>query len=268
MKQSILLMMLALLVGVFSDSLAAKDRQSASVSPTVVKVGGYPFEPFVADGLGITPAFLTLLNGHTTEFRFEFVAIPSQRRYELLQRGVVDAIFFEMPLWGWEEQNLEIDVTAPVLRGQELFVARRDNPQGQGVFALSPDRKIALTLGYHYAFAGYKADQAFIRGKVDAVFGEKISHALRYLQAGSVDLAVMSDIFLYHEFLRNPSLRGQFIVGPKPDHEYALPLMARKNGPVSAKELDGLLSRVRADGSLQAFFSGFGLSDLVIPHKP
>lgn len=245
-------------------------QQSRSLAdrkqPVTVRVGGYPFEPFVENGLGVTPAFLTLLNGLQADMQFEFVQIPAQRRYELLRRGTVDAIFFEMPVWGWQDYAEHVEITEPILRGTEVFVALRETSEGKEVFRLAPDRKIALTLGYHYAFADFNADQSYIRTKVDAVFAERISQTLRYLRSGAVDVAVMSDLFLYREYQRTPALQGQLFIGPKPDHDYALPLLVRSGGPVSANDLDTLMEKMRVDGSLTAFFGGFGLDGVVIQH--
>ncbi len=237
---------------------------SVAQSPVVVKVGGYPFEPFVEDGLGVTPAFLTMLNGRQSKVRFQFMTIPAQRRYELMARGVIDAVFFEMPVWGWQEFADQIDVSKPILYGREMFVAMARNPAGENLFTLSPASKVALTLGYHYAFTDFRSDQAYIRTKVDAVFAEKLSETLRYLQSGAVDVGVMSNIFLFHEFQRRPELRDKLLLSKKTDHEYALPLIVRKGGAISANDLDAIIERATADGSLPAFFAGFGLGDMVI----
>ena len=229
-----------------------------------MKVGGYPFEPFVENELGITPAFLTMLNGRQSKVRFQFIAIPAQRRYELMGRGVIDAVFFEMPVWGWRDVAVEIDVSMPLLRGREMFVAMSNNPGGNSLFDLSPASKVALTLGYHYAFTDFRSDQAYIRTKVDAVFAEKLSATLRYLQSGAVDVGVMSNIFLFHEFQRRPALRSQLLLSQKIDHEYALPIIMRKGAAISAAELNTILAQAISDGSLPAFFAGFGLGNMVI----
>lgn len=236
--------------------------------PVRVRVGGYPFEPFVEGEQGVTPAFLTLLNDGQDEVRFEFVTIPAQRRYELLRRGTIDAIFFEMPLWGWGQLTDEIATTRPILRGREMFVVRSDAQavvqSGENAFDLSPERKVALTLGYHYAFADFQADQAYIRSKVDAMFSERISQTLQYLLSGAVEIAVVSDVFLLREYQRKPALKDQIQVADKPDHEFALPLLVRKRGPITAAQLDARLGTAINDGSLMAFFARFGLENLMI----
>lgn len=227
-----------------------------------IKVGGYPFEPFVEQQGGITPAFLAELNIRQETYHFEFVPIPAQRRYELLRRGVIDAVFFEMPVWGWQSLEAQIDVTHPVLRGAEVFIARNQNEAGDDLFRLAPDKKMALTLGYHYAFANYNADQAYIHSKVDAVFSESMAQTLRYLMSGAVEIALVSDLFLRREFSRHPDLQYQLVQRPLPDQEYELSAILRKDGPISAGTLDEVFSSV----DMKSFFKAYGLDGLVMAH--
>ena len=229
-----------------------------------VRVGGYPFEPFVADGHGITAQFLELLNKSQEDIHFELVSIPSQRRYELMRREVIDAVFFEMPVWGWQDYEAEIEVSTPIMRGTEIYVARREEGGEEAMFKLSPERKVAVTLGYHYAFADFSADQNYIRSKVDAVFAEKVSQTLRYLRSGAVDLAVMSDIFLLSQYQKTPQLKAELAIGPVPDHNYSLPVIVHRNAPVSARQIDALVTQLRQSGELEQFFEQFGIESLLL----
>lgn len=241
---------------------------AAATGSAVVTVGGYPFEPFVEGDAGITPAFIALLNERQSDYEFRFLPVPARRRYELLDRAVIDAVFFEMPAWGWRETHADrIEVTAPILRGAELFVALEGSPLGDQLFELSPHRSVALTLGYHYAFADFNADQAHIRSLVTATFAERVSQTLRYLETGTVEVGVLSNIFLLREFQRRPALKGRLKVADHIDHEYALPLMVRRGGPVPRDTLAAMLRAMTADGSLKAFFKGYGLEDIVIDRR-
>jgi ABC-type amino acid transport substrate-binding protein len=231
----------------------------------VVKVGGYDFEPFVENEHGITPAFLALLNNLQDEYQFEFVHIPAQRRYSILTEGHIDAIFFEMPRWGWEGIRDQIEITKPLLRAKEAFYARANHPAGAEVFARLEDKKLALTLGFHYAFADFNSDQAYIRERFNASFAPTQRVALRMMLAGSADLVIMSDIFLYRELARNPALKNQLIRSPNADQTYALPLMVRKAGPVSVSYLEGLLEMAREKGLLTEFFKGYAIDILMTP---
>lgn len=253
-------MVLFMMCGGFGAESAHADHENAEL----VRVGGYPFEPFVEDGQGITADFLELLNRSQDQLRFEMVSIPSQRRYELMRREVIDAVFFEMPVWGWQNYQSDIDVSSPILRGTEIFVARREESGKEAVFNLNPKRKVAVTLGYHYAFADFRADQNHIRSVVDAVFAEKISQTLRYLRSGAVDLAVMSDIFLLSQYQRAPHLKSELAIGPIADHDYSLPVIVHKNAPVTAQQIDDLVGQLKRSGELEAFFARFGIESLIL----
>jgi polar amino acid transport system substrate-binding protein len=248
----------------FSSAAVAMQQETAQ---TLVKVGGYEFEPFVEKGQGITPAIVTLLNDLQSEYKFEFVSIPAQRRYSLMEGGKIDAVFFEMQRWGWENHQEHVETTRPLIKASEAFFALKANPEGERVFADIKNKQLALTLGYHYAFADFNADQDYISERFNARFAPSQRVALRLMLAGSTDLVILSDIFLYREMARNPALKGQVIRAPKVDQEYALPLMVRKNGPITAARLEKCLDKLEKSGALAAFFADFGSASLLISKK-
>lgn len=254
------IMAMLLLCAGFSTASAYADHENT----VVVRVGGYPFEPFVEDEQGITVEFLELLNRSQDQIHFDMISIPSQRRYELMRREVIDAVFFEMPVWGWQNYEADIAVSSPILRGTEIFVARREEGGKEAMFNLHPERKVAVTLGYHYAFANFRSDQNHIRSVVDAVFAEKISQTLRYLRSGAVDLAVMSDIFLLSQYQRAPHLKSELAIGPIADHDYSLPVIVHKNAPITAQQIDDLVEQLQRSGELEAFFARFGIESLIL----
>jgi len=229
-----------------------------------VKVGGYEFEPFVEHGLGISAAFLTLLNGHQNRYNFVFVPIPARRRYVLMQRGAIDAILFEMPRWGWQKHQDDIEVTASVLKASEAFFALKSNAKGLAVFNDLAGSKLALTHGYHYAFADFNADQAYIRSRFDVVFADSQRNVLRHLITGNAAMAVLSDLFLYREFARNPALKDKIIRAPQNDQTYDLPLLVRRGGAISARELTNILDQLQTYGRLKKFFLAFGIEDQLV----
>lgn len=233
-------------------------------APIKVRVGEYDFEPFVEGGLGITPAFLTILNSYQNEYLFEFVHIPARRRYEMMERGQIDAVFFEMPVWGWLEHQVPFEVTPPILKGQELFVARKNNPRGADVFKLSTERKVALVHGYHYGFVGFDDNHDTINSFVTGTFLQQQKQIMQYVLKGAADIGMMSNIFLQWEIKKQPELRDLLMVAPKADHEYKLPMIVRSGGPISADSLTQVIARMAEGGTLKAFFDVFGVGDLVI----
>lgn len=261
--------MLLRLLCFFLVLLAVSTPNSAqeTAQPVPVKVGGYEFEPFVEKGLGITPALLTLLNQMQDDYSFEFVLIPAQRRYAMLTDGQIDAIFFEMMRWGWQPYADKVEVTRPLLKTSEAFYARADHALGREVFKNIENRRLALTLGYHYAFADYQADQGYIRERFTASFAPSQRVALRLMLAGSADLAIVSDVFFLRELARNPSLEDQVVHSPEIDQTYELPLMVRKSGPITTVALSSLLARAEAAGTLASFLKTYGIAELLMSHR-
>ena len=242
---------LAIGLTVFSGGamLRAEDK------PVPVKVGGYQFEPFVEGSDGLSAAFARFLSEQQTGYQFEFVKIPARRRYDLLVSGKIDMIFFELPLWGWSELADEIVTSTPLIKGQEIFVARRDHPLGRDVFDGLHKRRIALTFGFHYAFAGLTSDPDEIRARYNVVFAQEQLHTLRHLIGGNVDLAVLNDLFLARQLEVEPTLADVLRIGERVDQRYELPVLMRRNGPVSQKRMNDLLAKVIEDGRFARFLA-------------
>lgn len=236
----------------------------AAAEPITVTVGGYPFEPFVDAHFGITPGFASLLNSHQQIYRFEFVDIPAQRRYELMQAGKIDALFFEMIRWGWRDYADVVSVTAPILAGREVFVALKEMQNVEATLAAPTEHTMALTLGYHYSFANYNSDQAYLRANFKVIFAEKQRTALKYLMTGRADVALASEIFLHHEYLRNTDLRQKLRIADKSDQTYELPLMIRRGGQINVAIIEGILKSLVACDCLYSFFASHGLEKLLV----
>lgn len=227
----------------------------ADDKPIPVRVGGYQFEPFVEGSGGLSIAFAKFLSEQQNNYRFEFMEIPARRRYDLLMSGKIDMIFFELPLWGWNEQADDIVTSTPLIRGQEVFVARRDHPLGLAVFDALHKRRIALTFGYHYAFAGLASDPDDIRARYNVVFAQQQLYTLRHLVSGNADLAVLNDMFLARQIENNASLADILRVGERVDQRYELPVLMRRGGPISVKALNEILEQLKADGRFSAFLA-------------
>ncbi len=133
----------------------------SSVTPAdaaEVKVGGYGFPPFVdknAPNGGLAPSFVEALNNMSSEHTFTFVPTSPQRRYDHFRDGHFDMIMFEMPIWGWESQNLSYETTPVLLEGGEVYVAHKANASDQSYFDWLYDKSLVGLLGFHYGFAEF-----------------------------------------------------------------------------------------------------------------
>ncbi|SDE69504.1 extracellular solute-binding protein, family 3 [Kordiimonas lacus] len=250
-----------------AGGVAAADQPSG---PTRVIVGGYPFEPFVEENAGVSVAFTAFLNDMQKDYLFAYRQIPARRRYEQMSEGRIDMIFFEMPVWGWQDRMEQVEATPVLLSGAEVMVARTGDAMAAGGEAYFGDlsaRKLALTLGYHYGFADYNADPEYLKARFDVVFSDSQRHSLRQLLAGGADIAIVNNAFLARQMRLYPELEQDLLVSMTPDQRYDLPLLVRRGGPISAAEMTDLLTRLSKSGALQTFFTEEGL-DRFLEFKP
>ena len=131
---------LAVLVGwVLAFSAAAQ-------TPTVVKVGVYPFLPFSDGSAGLTHELVDALNAFQSEYRFETVSTSANRRYRDMADGAYSHIFFENIKWGW--QGTPVEASKVYLKGDgEVFVARAQRGRGQEYFQTLTDKDLMVVLG-------------------------------------------------------------------------------------------------------------------------
>jgi len=230
-----------------------------------VIVGGYQFEPFVGPQDGVSRDFVGLLNNVQDRYDFTFREITAPERYGAMARAQIDMILFEEAVWGWDDQPVQVDVTVPILSGAEVLVGRAGEFRGNLLYSALKTRRLALTIGYHYGFADFNADQAYLRTNFNVVFAEHQRDTLNLLLAGEADIAVLNEAFLERAYTADPSLRAALVQADRHDQDYSLPIMVRRDGPVTAAELNGILTEMRRTGQLTTFFNFKGLGRFVLP---
>lgn len=234
----------------------------AVAEPRTVKVGGYPFPPFVEGTLqsewsGLAPDLIALLNRSQSDYHFTFLPTSASRRYHDFDNGRFDLIFFESPHWGWEDRAVE-SLRGPSLGG-EVFIAAARQGRGQDYFADRSGKRIALFSGYHYAFAGYNADKAHLRREHNAIITFSQESSLQMVLRDRVELAVIPTAFLERYLNEHPGYRQQLLVAAEPDQHYRYMLVKRASSEPTLAYLAGLLSRVEEGGEWQRLLARHGL---------
>lgn len=239
------------------------ERQTETRQPVIV--GGYQFEPFVGPHDGVARDFVSLLNKIQDRFVFTFREIPAPQRYTLMAGGEIDMILFEEAVWGWQERSIPVAVTAPILSGAEVLVGRAGEFEGDLLYEALNTRRLALTRGYHYGFAGFNADPAYLESHFSVVFADHQRRTLQLLLEGKADIAVLNEAFLERAYTADPSLRAALTRAERRDQVYSLPIMVRLGGPFSLADMNRMLADMRRTGQLINFFNFQGLGRFVLP---
>lgn len=229
-----------------------------------VKVGGYEFPPFVdknaPDG-GLALSFVEALNNMSSEHTFTFVPTSPQRRYGHFRDGRFDMIMFEMPIWGWESQNLAYETTPVLLEGGEVYVAHRASAPDQTYFDWLHDKRLVGMLGYHYGFAGFNSDREYLEDNYDIELTTSHRGNLGMVLKRRADVAVVTKSFLQLYFIENSGARENLVLSDKLDQEYRLPVLVSTDSPVSAVELSGMIERLEQSGAADTVLDKFGLAE-------
>ena len=232
-----------------------------AVAGQTVRVGGYEFPPFVeADETGVTAALIARLNDVQTQYRFQFVPTSARRRYAELGEGRFDVMFFESPDWEWTERKVPVHFTDVFLSGGELFVALAQPGRGQDFFRQLKGRHIAGIQGYHYGFAGFDADPDRLARDWGMKLVKSPKSSLDMVLAGRVDLAVVTDSYLWGYLSANPDAKGKLLVSDHFDQRYSHRVLVRDGGPIGVGDMNRLMADLKRSGALDAVWAETGIS--------
>lgn len=246
---------LALLVGLFALTPAR--------AAEIVRVGGYDFPPFVeSDGgthKGLALDLVAALNKRQHDYEFTFVPVSARRRYAELVEARFDVMLFESPEWEWAEKGLPVDFTNVFLRGGEVFIAAAKPGRGQDYFAEVKGKRVVGILGYHYGFANFNADPDHLVKS----FGMKLVNTHRssidMVLAERMDLAVVTDAYLWSYLSRNPEAAPKLLVSERYDQIYNHRALVRRNGPITVAAMNRLLAEMDKDGTLDRLWRAAGV---------
>lgn len=243
----------------FSLLLAASGGGGAT---ELVRVGAYPFLPFVDKSSGLTFDLLAAMNDFQTDYRFELVETSANRRYDDMARNTFSVMLFENRRWGWDGAGVAVESSKVFLRGDgEVYVARSMPGRGQDYFSTLNDKQILGVLGYHYSFADFEADQTLLRKRFKIVFGADNAVSLRNLLAGRGDVAVITKSYLSLYLLKYPQDRDKLLVSERLDQAYAHTVLVKKGSKPSAQEIDALLTRMESAGVLKKLWAKYGIEN-------
>lgn len=233
-----------------------------------VRIGAAHFPPYTvrpekgADS-GLLPQLVAALNQMQSAYRFVIVPTALPRRFQDLKQGRIDMAIFENPQWGWQGiDHIAVDMG---LEDAEVFVALRENGRGQGYFDSLEGKRLALFSGYHYAFAGFDADQAWLSRHFDATLTYSHESNLLMIVRGRADIAPITRSYLTDYLAHNPQAGDKLMMSERVDQVYHHYAILRPAAPIDAQTLRGYLRQLHDNGDLQRIFQPLRISVLPLP---
>lgn len=250
----------ALLVFLGLSGLSAP-LQSPVLAAETIRIGGYPFPPFVEviDGQpgGLTLDLIAAANKAQTRYRLEFVPTVAQQRYAGLEGGRFDLILFESPDWGWPREK--IAVAATLHEGSEIYVALAEPGRDQNFFGSLAERRIAIVRGFHYGFAGMRTGGAATDGRFDILETPEPGDSLQAVLDGEAEIAVLNDVFLKRLLTEVPEMKETLLIGDTPDQRYSQAVIGSARRAEMATVIGRLLLDTMRAPAFQDVLRGYGL---------
>lgn len=233
-----------------------------SFAAEVIKVGGYIFPPFVEkqdNGQlgGITFDVIQAMNKAQSKYQFKFILTAPKRRYGAFSNGDFDLVLFGNKAWGWEKSP--ISSSKVFLSGGEVYIALKKAGRNQSYFENFKSKKMVGMRGYHYGFAGFNSDEKFLKKNFKMQLTPNQGAAITMIKNGRGDIAVITKSFLSRRLKESPALASQLLVSEKLDQEYQHTILVRDSNNPSVQEINDILGKMTADGSLNKIWEKHGI---------
>jgi polar amino acid transport system substrate-binding protein len=229
-------------------------------SGELVRVGGYPFLPFVDPSGGLTSDLLVAMNAIQKDYTFQLVNTSSKRRYRDMADGSFSMVLFENIKWGWDPS--QVQASKVFLQGDgEVYVALSQQGRGQEYFKTLQGKHILGVSGYHYGFANFTADPERLAQQFNISFSPDNAVSLRNLLAGRGDVAVITKSYLKSYLLKDPQAASRLLVSERFDQTYAHSAVVKRGSKPSPQELDAIFDRMESAGVLKQLWAKYGLDN-------
>jgi polar amino acid transport system substrate-binding protein len=253
LSQAVLLSLFVFLVAPVSTAMAA---------PKEVRVGATEFPPYIVierDGsvAGILIETLNYLNAIQTKYKFVAISYSAMRRHNGFKNKVFDISFFDNIEWGWDKSA--VDVSDIFMRGKEIYIALAKPGRGEEYFADLKSRTMIGVLGYHYSFADFNSDPAFLRKNYRMQLTSSNEGSIAMVLDGRGDVAVVSDAFLNWYLQKNPTDK-KLLVSKKVDQHYLHTVIVRKGISPTVHEINALLKQFRKSKVYEDILIKYGVN--------
>jgi ABC-type amino acid transport substrate-binding protein len=217
-----------------------------------VKVGVYHYPPyaFTDKGIsGITVELLDVLNQFQTDYRFVPVATTPKRRYNDFDDGKFDMLIFESKSWGWK--TYPVNVSQAFLKGGEVYVAMAKKGRDQSYFDEFKSKAMIAVLGYHYKFARFNADTAYLNRHFNIQLTGSHEKCIELLLNKRGDMTVLPKAYLNYYFAMNPADKDKLLISDKLDQVYRHTVLLRDNlDYIDIMDINKMLFEAKQNGVL------------------
>lgn len=234
----------------------------------VVRVGVYDFPPyaFVSNKVtGVTVDMIEKMNGFQQEYEFVIVPTTAQRRYKDFNDKKFDMLIFESKSWGWLKHPMS--VSRAFLTGAEIYVAKVATGRDQGFFSNFKKKAMIGVGGYHYGFARFHSERAYMEKNFNIVLTENQHKCLEALMKGRGEIAVLSRDYLNYHFERHPEDRAKLLLSEKIDQTYRHTILLRNNmATIGIRDINRMIEQMKRQGTLEPLWKESGLGQYASKH--
>lgn len=237
-------------------------------SKPTIKVGGYPFAPFVvklsdSHYEGLTLDLIRHLNEIQQEVRFVFVPTSATHRYKALEMGRFSLMLFEDSNWGW--QTDKIKMSTPFLGGGEVYVALKQAGRDQRFFDNLETRQLIGVSGYHYGIGQFNADPAYLHRTLNISLLKDNTSPLQALLKGRGEVAIINIPYLSQYLLSHPDIADKLLISTKWDQQYQHRAILHPTAPITPEQVEKWLAALQKKGDLARLWAKYGVQKHTIP---
>jgi ABC-type amino acid transport substrate-binding protein len=241
---------------------SAATALTTALAADIIRIGGYPFPPFVevVDGQpgGLTLDLIAATNKAQTRYRLDFVPTVADQRYAGLSGGKFDLILFESPDWGWPRGKI---ADLALREGSEIYVALALPGRDQGFFANLAERRIAIVSGFHYGFAGMETNGAALARRFDILETKEPGDSLQAVLDGEAEVAVLNDVFVKRLLAEVPEMAETLLIGETPDQRYSQAVIGGARHAEMVNAIGRLLLSTLRSPEFHDVLRGYGLTE-------
>lgn len=252
-----------LLFAALSVAASARAGEAAEVKIGAAHFPPYTVRPEQGADTGLLPQLVEALNRLQGDYHFILVPTSIPRRFGDFQQGRTDMAIFENPQWGW--QGIAHKAVDMGLEDAEIFVAHSQPGRDQHYFDDLEGKRLALFNGYHYAFAGFNPDPAWLKKRFRAALTYSHDSNLNMVERGRADIALVTRSYFSDFLVRNPDSEQQLMASQRVDQVYHHFALLRPDAPISPEAFAGLLRTLRENGELLRVFQPYKIT-VQAPH--